>query len=112
MQQTGPAFTLLFETEARALLLAVRWLEDNGGAHDRFLVCFDGRSALLAVAGFAGKPHGLVVGHRSELDQVPSIVDLQWIMGHCGLSRNELANAEAGKSARLDPGQVPQINPF
>ena len=40
------------------------------------------------------------------------MVDLQWIPGHCGLSGNELANAEAGRSARLDPGQVPRMAPL
>ena len=112
LQQTGPAFTSSFETEVWALQLAVEWLRVNGEAEDRFLICSDSRSALSALAGSVGKPHSLVVGLRAELDQVPSMVDLQWIPGHCGLSGNELADAEAGRSARLDPGQVPRMAPL
>ena len=112
LQQTGPAFTSSFETEVWALILAVRWLRDNGAAEDRFLICSDSRSALSALAGTVGKPHSLMVGLRSELDRVPSLVDLQWIPGHCGLSGNELADAEAGRSARLDPGRAPPGAPL
>ena len=112
LQQTGPAFTSSFETEVWALLLAVLWLRENGEAEDRFLICSDSRSALSALAGSVGKPHSLVVGLRAELDQVPSMVDLQWIPGHCGLSGNELANAEAGRLARVDPGQAARLAPL
>merc|ERR1711911_476959 len=59
LQQTGPAFTSSFETEVWALLLAVRWLRENGEAEDRFLICSDSRSALSALAGSVGKPHSL-----------------------------------------------------
>ena len=54
LQHTGLTFTLPFETEVWALLLAVQWLRDNGGANDRFPICSDSHSALLALAGSVG----------------------------------------------------------
>ena len=101
--QTGPAFTSSFETEVWALLLAARWLGENGGADDRFLICSDSRSALSALAGSVGKPHSLLVSLKAALDRIPSLIDLQWVPSHCGLSGNELADSEAGRKARLDP---------
>ena len=106
--------TSSFESEVRALLLAVEWLESVNVVEwcrereVRFvvgptvLICSNSRAALAALKEVRPGQRTSVWHLRGKLAELSARVSLQWVPAHCGLKGNEMADEEANAARRAN----------
>jgi ribonuclease HI len=99
-RERGAVLTSSFETEVRALEMAVDWLV-IGMTGGSALVCSDSRSALVSLGSGSSAANPIMGKLRQSLRDVRGRVVFQWVPGHCGLLGNEMADQAAGEASRM-----------
>ena len=97
-----------FVTEARAMLMAVRWLRANRPAS---AVIFSDSQALLRWLAGGQEGSELAEELREELRELKREsgigLVIQWVPGHVGLEGNEWADREANGARKGDQARIP-----
>jgi len=93
LQCRGSAFTSSFEEKHEAMKLALNWLADSDHT-GTVLICSDSQALLRAIGSCSESAFDLVsVLVKPQLLRTI----LQWLPGHCGIHRNELADQKLKK---------------
>jgi ribonuclease HI len=106
LARRGAKLASSFDAELSALRVAVEWLVRRG-LPGHFLICSDSRSVLSALQSGSGGQTSDLYELRNRLREVPGVLGLQWVPGHCGLGGNELADKAANAARRLEGPPTP-----
>ena len=97
-KEGGAAVTSSFETEIRALRLAVGWLVEQQ-IEARVLICSDSKSALAALDSVSYHLCQELERVRELIEKTRCPLCFLWVPSHCGLPGNELADSAAKEAA-------------
>ena len=98
---TLPKHASIFSAEVHAVELACRLIDESATPGDRFLICSDSLSMVLAIQNCSIKNHMVQrLQRRMHLLQVAGLeVVIMWTPGHSGIQGNVLVDAVAKLAA-------------
>ena len=107
LRSKGRTTTSSFETELKAIQLAVDWIKTQPPGH--YAICTDSKASVLALQGVEVKAVD-VKDTRTALDGAAGTVSLQWIPSHIGIPGNEDADRAANEAAAATGPHDPNIS--
>ena len=97
IMKKGSKFTCSYEEEKRAMIEAVKWMQENQ-KHDDTIICSDSLSLLTAIDCNSTDTQEI----RDRLNTLNGKTLIHWVPSHINIPGNELADKAAKEAAKMD----------